>query len=105
MARLLRTKTLTPNKRKGDGVVTECVQKRVKSVCIDVNRYVSESETESDREQSNEVAPNQPRNQTKQATKKKKKKTLTREEKALAVADNILRTDGLSAGVIVSRER
>ena len=77
MARLLRTKTLSPNKRKGDGVVAECVQKSVKRVCIDVNRYVSESETESDREQSNNVAPNQPRNQTKQAKKKNITKTRT----------------------------
>ena len=80
-------KTLTPNKRKGDGVVAEGVQTGVKRVCIDVNRCVSESETESDHEQSNYVAPSRPRNQTNQA--KKKKKTLTREEKALAVADSI----------------
>ena len=88
MAHMLRTKSLFPNKRKGNVVAWEDVQ-NVKRVCTDWTRCVSESECDSEQETN---GAEQPKNQqiiaTKQRTKKKKR-TLTKEEKALAVAANI----------------
>ena len=81
MAHLLRTKSLFPNKRKGNVVAREDVQ-NVKRVCTDLTRCVSESECDSEQDTDSAEQPSRQQN-TATRQRKKKKMTMTKEEKAL----------------------
>ena len=78
MARLLRVKSLFPQKRKGNAVMDENVQ-CVKRVCIDhVSKCVSESEYEHESE--DDVKQPSKQQQPISTITKKKKSTVTKEE-------------------------